>query len=385
MNRKPYHWYLLAGICIMLGLLLSACSGDWQPVMIISTTASAPIQVDPLFQQYYEQQGGASQFGAVTSQLTDEGGKQCQFTTLGILCYDRQLEEGSRISFTSVAPVTQFSAPYQRVLDRMGGTAVFGEPLADPVRTTDGFMEQVYESVVVYSPPDNPTAIAFRPLAKILNMPMHQPGQKKYDRRDNVIFYPVQNELGFHVPVVFDEFIARHGGIETSGQPISETDVTEINGEKIARQCFENYCLDYYPAAPTGTQVRMAQLGYLYEQVQVSAIPGPVVEPVEPLAMLVSEDKTQVHASETQTFYLLVYSDHTKEPRPNVNADLMVMLPDGTSYSYEFPPTGINGWTKLEVPPLPDANHGTMVAYQICLSGESPICVSESYLVWNYR
>jgi hypothetical protein len=50
-----------------------------------------------------------------------------------------------------------------------------------------------------------------------------------------------------------------------------------------------------------------------------------------------------------------------------------------------FPPTGINGWTKLEIPPLTGAGHGTMVAYKICLTGESPICVSESYLVWNYR
>jgi hypothetical protein len=101
---------------------------------------------------------------------------------------------------------------------------------------------------------------------------MHQPSQKKYDRRDNVIFYPVQNELGFHVPIVFDEFIARHGGTETSGKPISETEVVEMNGEKIARQCFENYCLDYYPAFPTGAQVRMVQLGYQYEQIPQGAI-----------------------------------------------------------------------------------------------------------------
>jgi hypothetical protein len=101
--------------------------------------------------------------------------------------------------------------------------------------------------------------------------------------------------------------------------------------------------------------------------------------------MLISEDKSQVLSSETQTFYMLVYSDRTKEPRPNVNANLVVMLPDGSSYFYEFPPTGINGWTKLEIPPLTGAGHGTMVAYKICLSGESPLCVSESYLVWNYR
>jgi hypothetical protein len=384
MDRKPFNRLLLTGTFILMGLLLAAC-GEWQPVMVNSTTPQSTIQVDPLLSQYYEQQGGAAQFGTVTSQLVNEGGKQCQFTTLGMLCYDAQAAEVTRFTFTAVAPITQFSTPFQRMLDRMGGTAIFGKPLADPVHTSDGFIEQVYENVVVYSPPDNPNSIAFRPLAKILNMTMHQPSQKKYDRRDNVIFYPVQGELGFHVPIVFDEFIARHGGTETSGKPISETEVVEMNGERAARQCFENYCLDYYPAYPAGAQVRMVQLGYQYEQIPQGAILVPVEEPVEPLAMLISEDKTQVLSSETQTFYMLVYSDRTKEPRPNVNANLVVMLPDGSSYFYEIPPTGINGWTKLEIPPLTGAGHGTMVAYKICLSGESPLCVSETYLVWNYR
>jgi hypothetical protein len=339
MNRKPHRWLLLASTCILMGLLLSACA-DGQPMSIISSTPQP--QVDLLPMQAIEQQDG-------------------------------------------ITPFIAFSTPFQRVLDRMGGTAVFGNPLSDPVQTTDGFMEQVYESVVVYSPPDNPASIAFRPLAKILNMPMHQPSQKKYDRRDNVIFYPVQGELGFHVPIVFDEYIARHGGTETSGNPISETEVVEANGERIARQCFENYCLDYYPSSPAEVQVRMAKLGYQYEQTPFNAIPAQVMEPVEPLAILIGEEKTQVLSSETQTLYLLVYSDHTKEPRQNVNASLVLMLPDGHNYSYEFPPTGINGWTKLDVPPLSNAGHGTMIAYKICLSGDSPVCVSESYLIWNYR
>jgi hypothetical protein len=384
MIRRPHKLLLLAGTCALLVLLLSAC-GEWQPVEVVRNTAVSSIQVDPLLQSDYEQQGGAERFGAVTSLLANEGDQQCQFTTLGMICYDAQEPESSRFSFIPVAAASQFSTPFQRVLDRIGGTAVFGKPLSEPVRTSDDFIEQVYENAVVYAPVDNTNSIAFRPLAKILNMPMHQPGQKKYDRRDNVIFYPVQGELGFHVPIVFDEFIARHGGTETSGRPISEPDVVEVNGERIARQCFENYCLDYYPAAPASVQVRLAQLGYQYKQEPIAAIPEAVVEPVEHLAMLVSEDKTQVLASETQIFYLLVYSDHTKEPRPNVNASLVIMLPNGVNHTFEFPPTGVNGWAKLAIPPLPNVDHGTMVAYKICLSGESPVCVADSYLVWNYR
>jgi hypothetical protein len=384
MKRKSHKWLLFVGACLLPVLLLSAC-GEWQPVGVISTTAEAPVQVDPLLQPDYDRQGGAAQFGTVTSRLVDEGGKRCQFTTLGMICHDSRAAEGSRFSFTPAAPIIQVDTPFQRVLDRIGGTAVFGKPLGEPVRTSDGFMEQVYENAVFYAPVDNLNSIALRPLAKILNMPMHQPGQKKYDRRDNVIFYPVQGELGFHVPIVFDEFIARHGGTETAGQPISEADVVEVNGERIARQCFENYCLDYYPSAHAGPQVRMAQLGYQYEQAPVGAIPATVIEPVDPLAILISEDETQVLSTQSQTFFLLVYNDRTKEPRPNTSTSLVVMFPNGANYSYEFEPTGMNGWTKLAIPPLPEYEHGTMVAYKICLSGETQICASDSYLVWNYR
>jgi hypothetical protein len=315
--------------------------------------------------------------------MYNQGGKQCQRTTHGTICHDSRQPEDARFSFTPTTPVTQFSTPFQRVLDRIGGSVVFGQPLAEPVRTGDGFIEQVYENAVIFAPVDNPNAIALRPLAKILNMPMHQPVLKKYDRRDNVIFYPVKGELGFHVPIVFDEFIARHGGVETSGQPISEPDVVEINGERVARQCFENYCLDYYR---DGAAVRMAQLGYQYDQAYVVAIPEALIEtPADPLAMLISEEKNQLTANETQTFYLLVYNDRTKEPQPNINARLTVILPDGEQRVFDFHPTGANGWSKLDVPPLPEYAHGAMIAYRICLAGEPQTCVSEAYLIWNYR
>jgi hypothetical protein len=380
MKRKPHKRLLLFGVCLLLALVLSACGGE--PVAVVRTSP-ATSQVDPLLQEEYLQQGGAQQFGEVTSALYNEGGKQCQRTTHGTICHDSRQSEGSRFSFTPAAPGTQFSTPFQRVLDRIGGVSIFGQPLAEPVQTGDGFIEQVYENAVIYAPVDNPNAIALRPLAKILNMPMHQPVTKKYDRRDNVIFYPVKGELGFHVPIVFDEFIARHGGAETSGQPISEPDAFEINGERVARQCFENYCLDFYPKAEV---VRMAQLGHLYEQPRTVAIPEAVITPqADPLAMLISEEKNQLTANETQTFYLLVYNDRTKEPQSNINARVTVMLPGGEQHVFDFPPTGPNGWSRLEVPPLPGYTHGAMIAYRICLVGETQTCVSEAYLIWNYR
>ncbi|HSV86264.1 MAG TPA: hypothetical protein VLH85_06795, partial [Levilinea sp.] len=247
MNHKPSGRLLLAGACVLLALVLSACGG-WESVPLADTTPGNLPQLDPLLQPEYEEQGGVAKFGAVTSRMVSEDSKQCQYTTLGIICYDSQATEGSRFSFTAAAPEMQASMPFEWALDQIGGTVIFGKPLSEPVHTPDGFIEQVYENALIFAPADNPNSIALRPLAKILNMPMHKPTQQKHDRRDNVIFYPVQGDLGFHVPIVFDEFIARHGGMEISGQPISEPGVVEINGERVARQCFENYCLDYYPS-----------------------------------------------------------------------------------------------------------------------------------------
>ncbi|HSV85911.1 MAG TPA: hypothetical protein VLH85_05010, partial [Levilinea sp.] len=134
-----------------------------------------------------------------------------------------------------------------------------------------------------------------------------------------------------------------------------------------------------------GAQVRMAQLGYQYEQTAVRAIPVATIPKADPLTLLISEDKPQIHASESQTFYLLVYNDRTKEPLVYANATLAVMFPNGANYAYKFPTTGVNGWSKLEIPSLPENEHGVLVAYQICLVGENPICEMESYLIWNHR
>ncbi len=375
---------------VLIGLFLAGCSeipGGMAPLQPLAAQ-QAQAGVDPLFEQFYQQTGGVDQLGQPISGLKNENGKQCQYTTNGVMCYDPNAGPDQQFSYISVQPTINVDTPYDRILERMGGRKVFGEPQGEPVIASDGQMEQAYTNIVVYSPPNNPNDIHFRSLARSLGMPAGQPGPKVYDRRHNVIFYQVDGELGFHVPVVFDEFIAQHGGVEKSGKPISEPIATQEEGQQVARQCFENYCLDYYVNAPAGNQVRLAPLGLQYAQSMSTAGYASVAPAVsDTLAMLVSEDKTQVTVSDSQTFYLLIYKDHTKEPQSGVTASIDLMLPDGTNYTYQTPPTGSNGWTSLTIPPLPNLTHGMMIAYKVCLDQpvETPNCVSEMYLIWNYQ
>ena len=91
-----------------------------------------------------------------------------------------------------------------------------------------------------------------------------EPGLKKFDIKDNMIFYTTDGDqgLGFHVPVVFDEFIMHHGGTKVCGAPIS--DPTLYDGLSVPRQCFENFCLDYYRDAEADQKVKIAPLGSQY-------------------------------------------------------------------------------------------------------------------------
>jgi hypothetical protein len=284
--------------------------------------------------------------------------------------------------------VYQYRSPFQTAIDRMGGTAIFGQPVSDAIQTDDGNLEQVFSTVVVYAPSDNPTAIRLRPLSKMLGMTETAPGPKQFDMRQNVIFYPVDGELGYHVPVFFDEFIAAHGGQEISGNPISDTfKVTNSSGKDVARQCFENYCLEYDPTAPKGQNTRLSELGRQYAQINnLSGVASPADQN---LSLMVSTDKSEVASSESQIFYLLAYKRRSLEPASDAVARVELTLPDGTVNSYRSDPTGANGWVSMTIPPLTDTTNGTVVAYKICLENsdgsatDPTTCVSDTFVIWN--
>lgn len=283
--------------------------------------------------------------------------------------------------------VVEMEQPFLPRLVRLGGIKVFGLPLTHAYLTADGFREQVYENVVLYAPPENPNAVRLRPAAVLVGMPAGQPMPRRYSEADGVVFYPVEGENGFHVPLVFDQFIASHGGMEISGIPLSEPYQIDKN---LYRQCFENYCLDYDNRPGAAERVRMAALGREYLKISGAAPsqPAPFEITAETVRLVISAAKPRLTAEESQQFEMWLLREYDQQPISSVEATLTLTLPDGRQALYLLPPTDAQGRSLLRIAPLqPALPNGSVVAYRVCLNipAEQPICKADSYLIWNYR
>jgi len=286
------------------------------------------------------------------------------------------------------ANISSAAQPYLAQVVRLGGLDVFGMPLTDPIIADDGNLEQIYENVVLFSPPDNTTALRLRPIALTLGMPVAAPGPKAYDESQGVVFYAVDGELGYHVPLPFDYFIAQHGGREISGKPLAEIAQLDAN---LYRQCFENYCLLFDNSAPADSQVRMASLGLDYfnlthpdqpsEEENFQVDPGTI-------RIVANPGSPRVPADQPQRFDVYVVRTGDNLPMTNIESQLTLILPDGTSLPYAVPPTDSQGRASLTIDPIkPPLLNGTVISFKVCLNvpADGTICASDSYLIWNFQ
>jgi hypothetical protein len=277
------------------------------------------------------------------------------------------------------------SQPLLAGLTRMGDTTVIGAPLTQPYIASDGMEEQVYENAVIYAAPNDLGHAKLRKLPILLNIIQGTPGPQKYDSSQGVVFYPVDGKNGFHVPLDFDKFIASHGGLDYSGQPIMEVyqyDATTY------RQCFEDYCLDYRSDATDGQKVKMAPLGSQYVK-QVGGTSGNVPQPLtissETVALQASVESQQIGPGDEQKIDILVVRKDNQQPVTNIKADLTITLPDKSQYTASFPETGPDGRASLLIPALNNLSNGQILLFQVCLNndGEQAVCSSGSYLIWS--
>ncbi len=276
--------------------------------------------------------------------------------------------------------------PFVSSIARLGGLSVFGTPLSNPYLAPDGNLEQVFENVVLYSPPDNRSNVRARNLSQILGMPGAAPGPKVHGEESGVIFYPVEGELGYHVPKIFDEFIAQHGGLEISGRPLS--DIHQI-GDTLYQQCFQNYCLLYDSSAEASLRIRMAPLGAEYlklvqpaqeESVQFTFSPETIILAAHSVSPRIKNDQEQI-------IEISVLRTQDQQPLANIESDLTLLLPDGSESKFHLPPTNEAGKSNVKISPLnPLPANGSVIAYRICLNvpSDQPICSMDSYLIWNF-
>ncbi len=272
-----------------------------------------------------------------------------------------------------------YSQPFFESLSRLGSDFI-GQALSDYYRAPDGSIEQVYENFVVFAPPDNMRLISLRPLPSLVGYPP-RPLVTKNDAK-GLVFKPIDGNLGHNVAAVFEQYIAEHGSMLFSGQPI-----TEIFQEgSLYRQCFTAYCLDYDQNAPEPLRIRPVPLGKRYLElyppqglVEKSLAPSP-----KDLLILIGEDSPMISSSEQQKINLKVLQASDNSPVPNIESTLKLTLPGNKHLTYTLKATDINGSSSFSLDPIVAPN-GTVIPYQICLNtgSKSALCMEESFLIWS--
>jgi hypothetical protein len=338
-------------------------------------TAARTNYLQNRIEQYFENMGFYRQLDepANSVHLLAYGGYLCDMD-----CRYKPANSPGVILRTGGSEVEQ---PFLTSLIRMGGLQVFGQPLTQPYIAGDGSLEQVYENVVLYSPPGDTSQVRLRSTPAQIGVPAADmvPDSDAH----GMIFYPIQENLGYQVPELFDQFIAAHGGPEISGRPINA--VWQVK-ETLYRQCFENYCLDFDVAAPKQLQTRMTTLGPMYLET-IHLDPALIVRFVytpETVELQVIEGKDRLPSSEAQTIRIQVLRKQDQLPLADVEAFLLRTLPDGSEVADRFPPTAADGSSNLTLDPLAQPN-GSVIGYQVCLNvpSEERICDEGSYLIWD--
>ncbi len=277
--------------------------------------------------------------------------------------------------------------PFQAQVVRLGGPDVFGMPLTEPFTATDGNLEQVYENAVFYASADDPANVHLRNVPLLLGMQPATLISQLYGEEQGMVFYPLEGDKGHHVPVALDRFIASHGGMEISGKPIGEV---EQDKDGQYNQCFENYCLTFSNSSDADTTIHLQPLGRAYMLAfKIQSTPG-LASQIDPttVSMVVHAATPRIPANKPQQFELIVVRSADQQPVPNVTPNLILALPSGQELSYAFPPTDGQGRTTLTIAPLqPEPANGKVISFKACLDNPNgdPVCVSESYLIWNYQ
>ncbi len=274
--------------------------------------------------------------------------------------------------------------PFSLSISRMGGMGTWGTPLLQP-NITNGATEQVYSNVIFYSTQEDPSVVQLRPLPSMLGIlptPLEDPVANK-----KLIFYNIRDGKGYNVVIYFDRFIAQHGGPSLSGKPI--TGAVLLHGQKVVRQCFENYCLLYDPSAAESLRVRMAPLGEDYLK-DFPPSPALVIQNIftpDHIFLMTSPARPVINPSSSQFISMVVLQKDNSAGVDRVEATLVITLPDGRTQRFFFQPTDEGGMSTIQLRQFSGIKHGERVSYQVCLNlpSDIPICHSGTYLIWNTK
>ncbi len=280
----------------------------------------------------------------------------------------------------STSAIPQTDRAFLEGLEKLGDATIFGEPLTRAFLAADGMQEQVFRNAALYTTPGS-NVLHLRSVPVMVNMPSAPAGPKLYDNKEGMVFFAVKGSLGYHVPILFDEFIASHGGTAISGMPIAE--VSEVS-PGLYRQCFENYCLLYSPADPPGSQLELEAIGSAYLQsISPADFYGEtVVLSPSTVALKVAAQYLLLQPKQVQQILISLHSQLDNQPVAAIESLLTVTLPDGKVHEASLPATLADGSALVNVPFLEDVPNGSVLLYRVCLTGiiAQPVCATGSYL-----
>lgn len=269
--------------------------------------------------------------------------------------------------------------PFAMAVYRWKAQQTFGQPLTQPYLAEDGSLEQIYENVVIFSPPDAPQDAKLR----MLNNSENQPVEANPDKR--MVFIKTDGELGFNVPKIFEQKILESGGWELAGNPVSEVQETSTPG--LYRQCFQAYCLEYQAKGAEASEIRFSPRGNEY--LKQANLAADLILPKTQTDSLISFKtilaKPAISSKDAQQITIEVTNQQDHLPVIGAEALAVISLPDGSLQTYPFEPTGADGRSEVEIPAMRSTANGSLIRYDVCvhLNETEPVCSADTYLIWD--
>ena len=266
-----------------------------------------------------------------------------------------------------------YGEPFVSAVTRLGDDFT-GPRLAGPYQKSDGTIEVIYQNLVLtVNTADAQRAIPKPILSELGVLP--EPLVARLNN-PNVTFYSIDGEYGFNIPLFFADYINKHDGIESFGQPISEL---KLQSDGSASQCFANACLQYAQGSgvkpiPVGVEYKAR----FYDDQPVTEEPTPQAE----IRIQVWEDYSQINSVEEQVIHATLFAGN--QLLAGLEPYLEITLPGGGTGIYQFPSSDSSGQTQLTLPPI-RAQNGTLIPYKVCLEGfgAAEVCTSESFMIWG--
>lgn len=294
------------------------------------------------------------------------------------------------------------------------GTDFTGLALADLYMDSEGRQVQIFENMVLATDlQQGATTVQPLPISGAVNIkaePLRPPSMAQ-----GMYFFPVQDQLGYDIPIEIWEYIQENGGISLVGAPVTHfSQLTDV----FFHQCFVNLCLTYDPSMVAGARVKPEPLGYAFKvlyyhpdetnQAAGSGLPAVAPEPVveatlQPAPSPTIPEASPVMASGEQTneINLRVYQrfpaveqgqrqelqirlEENGVPAAKKNIELHITMPDGSESVFQMVPTNLDGQTDIQLPII-EAKNGTIITYKACYTAtpEIKFCDSDVFVIWN--